>query len=105
MSESVVIKEADGATLLRAQITADAVHSALSSPLRKVTVSPGIRYTLLEVPLNITVTVEASVHEQVDTDALVKVKRVLHGHVAVTMPAESVGVSKESTTAWPLSVN
>ena len=45
------------------------------------------------------------VHEHVERDALMKVKRELHGQVAVTMPAESVGVSNEITTAWPLSEN
>ena len=45
------------------------------------------------------------VHEHVERDALMKVNRELHGQVAVTMPAESVGVSNEITTAWPLSEN
>ena len=51
------------------------------------------------------VTVAAVVHEHVVRDALIKLKRVLHGHVAVTMPAESVGVLNVTTTAWPLSEN
>ena len=31
--------------------------------------------------------------------ALTKLKRELQGHVTAAMPAESVGVSKETTTA------
>ena len=51
------------------------------------------------------VTVLAVVHVHVVREALTKLKRVLHGHVAVTMPAESVGVLNVITTAWPLSEN
>ena len=45
----------------------------------------------------------AVVHEHDVREALVKLKSLLHGHVAVTMPAESVGVLNVITTAWPLS--
>lgn len=41
---------------------------------------------------DVTVTAEAFVHEHVDIDAPIKSKTILHGHVAVVMPAESVGV-------------
>ena len=51
------------------------------------------------------VTVAAVVHEHVVRKAPVKLKILLHGHVAVTMPAESVGVLNVTTTAWPLSEN
>ena len=51
------------------------------------------------------VTVAAVVHEHVVRNALMKLKRLLHGHVAGTMPAESVGVLNVITTAWPLSLN
>ena len=54
---------------------------------------------------NIMVTVAAVVHEHVVRDALTKLKRLLHGHVAVTIPAESVRVLNVIITAWPLSLN
>ena len=66
---------------------------------------PGIRFTLYKKELNVMVTVAAVVHVHVVREALTKLKRVLHGHVAVTMPAESVGVLNVITTAWPLSEN
>ena len=66
---------------------------------------PGIRFTLYKKELNVMVTVAAVVHVHVVREALTKLKRVLHGHVAVTMPAESVGVLNVITTAWPLSLN
>ena len=80
-------------------------QKALSRPLIRVTFPPGIRYTLLDATAKVIETVEAVVHEQVERDALTKVKRLLHCQVADTMPAESVGVSNEITTAWPLSEN
>ena len=66
---------------------------------------PGIRYALFDEELNVMVTVAAVVHVHVVREALVKLKSLLHGHVAVTMPAESVGVLNVITTAWPLSEN
>ena len=68
---------------------------------------PGARYPPLDVPypLKIMVTVDAVVHVQVVKFALVKLKRELHGQVALNMPAESVKVSNVITTAWPLSEN
>ena len=66
---------------------------------------PGIRFALFNEELKVMVTVAAVVHVHVVREALVKLKSKLHGHVAVTMPAESVGVLNVTTTAWPLSLN
>ena len=66
---------------------------------------PGTRFALFNEELKVMVTVAAVVHVHVVRDALIKLKRELHGHVAVTMPAESVGVLNVTTTAWPLSEN
>ena len=60
---------------------------------------------LPDLMLNVIVTVATVVHEHVVRDALMKLKRLLQGHVAVAMPAESVGVLNVTTTAWPLSEN
>ena len=61
----------------------------------------------MDIPytLNFMVTVDAVVHVQVVKFAPVKLKRELHGQEALTMPAESVGVSNVITTAWPLPEN
>ena len=80
-------------------------QNALSRLPVRVTLLPGIRFTLYKKELNVIVTLAAVVHEHVVREALIKLKRVLHGHVAVTMPAESVGVLNVTTTAWPLSEN
>ena len=77
----------------------------LSKPPTKVTLLPGTILTLFDKELKVMMTVAAVVHEHVVRDALIKLKRVLHGHVAVHMPAESVGVLNVITTAWPLSEN
>ena len=66
---------------------------------------PRINFALVDEELKVMVTVAAVVHEHVVRNALIKLKRVLHGHVAGTMPAESVGVLNVTTTAWPLSLN
>ena len=66
---------------------------------------PGIRFASFNEELKVMVTVAAVVHVHVVREALVKMKSLLHGHVAVTMPAESVGVLNVITTAWPLSEN
>ena len=66
---------------------------------------PGIRFTLYKKELNVMVTMAAVVHVHVVRDALIKLKSLLHGHVAVTMPAESVKVLNVIKTAWPLSEN
>ena len=54
---------------------------------------------MLDAAPKVIETVEAVVQEQVERDALMKVKRELHGQLAVTMPAKSVGESNEITTA------
>ena len=77
----------------------------LSTSPCKVTVLPGIRFALFNEEAKVMVTVAAVVHEHIVSDALTKLKRELHGHVASTMPAESVGVLNVTTTACPLSVN
>ena len=66
---------------------------------------PGIRFALFNDELKVMVTVAAVVHEHVVRTAFIKLKSLLHGHVASTMPAESVGVLNVTTTACPLSEN
>ena len=80
-------------------------QNILSRPPVRVTLLPGTRFAFFNEELKVMVTVAAVVHEHVVRDALIKLKRVLHGHVAVTMPAESVGVLNVITTACPLSEN
>ena len=80
-------------------------QNTLSRPPVRVTLLPGINFALVDEELKVMVTVAAVVHEHVVRNALMKLKRLLHGHVAVTMPAESVGVLNVTTTAWPLSEN
>ena len=80
-------------------------QNALSRLPVRVTLLPGIRFALFNEELKVMVTVAAVVHVHVVREALVKLKSLLHGHVAVTMPAESVGVLNVTTTAWPLSLN
>ena len=78
----------------------------LSRPPVRVIALPVVRYEIpLDVAPKVTVTVVAVVQVQVDKEAPMKVNRVLHSQVAVTMRAESVGVSNVITTAWPLSEN
>ena len=60
---------------------------------------PRVRQPLFHFPFKVIVTVEAVVHEHVVRDTQVKLNRVLHGQLEVTMPAESVRVSNEITTA------
>ena len=86
-------------------MTASLEQKDLSKSPCKVTVLPGIRFAFLDEELKVMVTVAAVVHEHVVRDALTKLKRELHGHVASTMPAESVGVLNVITRAWPLSEN
>ena len=80
-------------------------QNILSRPPVRVTLLPGIRFALFNEELKVMVTVAAVVHEHVVSDALTKLKRLLHGHAVSTMPAESVGVLNVTTTAWPLSEN
>ena len=80
-------------------------QNALSRLPVRVTLLPGIRFTLYKKELNVMVTMAAVVHVHVVRDALIKLKSLLHGHVAVTMPAESVKVLNVTKTAWPLSEN
>ena len=80
-------------------------QNTLSRPPVRVTLLPGINFALVDEELKVMVTVAAVVHVHVVRDALTKLKRELHGHVASTMPAESVGVLNVTTTAWPLSEN
>ena len=80
-------------------------QKTFSRPPVRVTVSPGIRFALFNEELKVMVTVAAVVHVHAVRDALMKLNRLLHGHVAVTMPAESVGVLNVTTTACPLSEN
>ena len=77
----------------------------LSKLPSKVTLLPGTILTLFNEELKVMVTVAAVVHEHVVREALVKLKSLLHGHAAATMPAESVGVLNAITTACPLSEN
>ena len=100
-----VMRSAAGARLFKAHVAALLEQKDLSKPPTKVTLLPGIKFALFDEELKVMVTVAAVVHEHVVRDALIKLKRVLHGHVAVTMPAESVGVLNVTTTAWPLSEN
>ena len=65
----------------------------------RVTLLPGIRFALVDEELKVMVTVAAVVHVHVVRDALIKLKRELQGHVAVTMPAELVRVLNVITTA------
>ena len=90
---------------MKAQVSALLKQKDLSKLPSKVTLLPGTILTLFDEELNVMVTVAAVVHEHVVRDALTKLKSLLHGHVAVTMPAESVGVLNVTTTAWPLSEN
>ena len=90
---------------MKAHVSALLKQKDLSKLPSKVTLLPGTILTLFDEELNVMVTVAAVVHEHVVRDALTKLKSLLHGHVAVTMPAESVGVLNVITTAWPLSLN
>ena len=91
------------------QVAAVPEQNALSLPLINVTALPGIRYTTLSEALVTTpkdiLTVAASTHVHVVFCALINVKRELHGHVVVTMPAKSDGVSKLISTTCPLLEN
>ena len=100
-----VLRSAVGARLFKAHMAALLEQKDLSKPPIKVTLLPGIRFPFFNEEVKVMVTVAAVVHEHVVRDALIKLKRELHGHVAVTMPAESVGVLNVITTAWPLSEN
>ena len=100
-----VLRSAVGARLFKAHVAALLEQKDLSKPPSKVIVLRGIRFAFFDEELKVMVTVAAVVHEHVVRDALIKLKRELHGHVAVTMPAESVGVLNVITTAWPLSEN
>ena len=100
-----VLRLAVGARLFKAHAAALLEQKDLSKPPSKVTVPPRIRFALFDEELKVMVTVAAVVHEHVVRDALVKLRSPLHGHVAVTMPAESVGVLNAITTACPLSEN
>ena len=71
----------------------------LSRPPVRLTLLPGIRFALFNEELKVMVTVAAVVHVHVVRDALIKLKRELQGHVAVTMPAELVRVLNVITTA------
>ena len=94
-----VLRSAVGARLFKAHVAALLEQKDLSKPPSKVIVLRGIRFAFLDEELKVMVTVAAVVHEHVVRDALIKLKRELHGHVAVTMPAESVGVLNVITTA------
>ena len=100
-----VLRTAVGARLFKAHVAALLEQKDLSNSPSKVTLLPGTILALFDEELNVMVTVAAVVHEHVVREALVKLKSLLHGHVAVTMPAESVGVLNVTTTAWPLSEN
>ena len=99
-----VLRSAVGARLFKAHMAKLLEQKDLSKPPSKVTVLPGVRFVLPNEELKVMVRVAAVVHEHVVRDALIKLKSLLHGHVAVTMPAESVGVLNVTTTAWPLSL-
>ena len=100
-----VLRLAVGAWLFKAHVAALLEQKDLSKPPSKVTVPLGIRFALFDEELKVMVTVSAVVHEHIVRDALTKLKSLLHGHVPVIMPAESVGVLNVITTAWPLSKN
>ena len=100
-----VMRSAVGARLFKAHVAALLEQKDLSKPHIKVTLLPGIRFAMFNEEVKVMVTVAAVVHVHVVREALVKLKSLLHGHVAVTMPAESVGVLNVITTAWPLSLN
>ena len=74
-------------------------QNTLSRPPVRVTLLPGINFALVDEELKVMVTVAAVVHVHVVRDALIKLKRELQGHVAVTMPAELVRVLNVITTA------
>ena len=82
-----------------------AAQNILSKPPSKVTLLLGIRFALVDEVLKVMVTVAAVVQEHIVREALIKLKRLLHGHVPFTIPAESVKASNVITTAWPLSAN
>ena len=88
-----------------AQSVVSPEQNTLSRPPVRVTLLPGINFALFDEELKVMVTVAAVVHEHIVRDALTKLKSLLHGHVPVIMPAESVGVLNVITTAWPLSEN
>ena len=100
-----VMRSAVGARLFKAHVAALLEQKDLSKPPTKVTLLPGTILPLFDEELKVMVTVAAVVHEHIVRDALIKLKSLLHGHVAVTMPAESVSVLNVTTTAWPLSEN
>ena len=100
-----VMRSEDGEGAFKAHMVRLLQQKDLSKPHIKVTLLPGIRFAFFNEELKVMMTVAAVVHEHVVRDAFLKLKRVLHGHVAVTMPAESVGVLNVITTAWPLSLN
>ena len=100
-----VMRSAVGARLFKVHVAALLEQKDLSKPPTKATLLPGTILTLFDEELKVMVTVAAVVHVHVERTAFTKLKRVLHGHVAVTMPAESVGVLNVTTTACPLSEN
>lgn len=95
---AAMITVADGERLLRAQFLTVSEQNARSRLPSRVTLLPGTR-RLPDVDPKVTVTTDAVVHAQVERDALMNENSWLHGHVAVIMPAESVGVSKVIRTA------
>lgn len=102
---SAVVTDVAGAALFLAQETIEPVQSARSCPAINVTEFPGVRKTSLYFPLKITITEDVVVHEHVERDEETNVNSRLHSHEELVMPAESVGVSNEMITAWPLSEN
>ena len=102
---AMVMRPAVGERLLKAHCVVSPEQKTLSRPPARVTLLPGIRFALFNEELKVMVTVAAVVHVHVVREALVKLKSLLHGHVAVTMLAESVKVLNVTKTAWPLSEN
>ena len=103
---AIVMRLAVGARLFKVHVFVSLLEQKdLSKPPTKVTLLPGTILPLFDEELKVMVTVAAVVHVHVERTAFTKLKRVLHGHVAVTMPAESVGVLNVITTACPLSEN
>ena len=100
-----VLRSAVGALSFKAHVVRLLQQKDLSKLPSKVTLLPGTILTLFDEELKVMVTVAAVVHEHIVRDALIKLKSLLHGHVAGTMPAESVGVLNVTKTACPLSAN